>query len=177
MKKLLLPFFFSITSISFAFSQNYKLIEWEIAGVSLIAPSNENNGTTLGFHTEVRFNLNDKLSLGLKAENHFFNADMFGEPIRGFGISRAQALTFDYYFHNNINKRAFAGIALGSYDNSAKTESGVEVGGRGFGITPRVGYEFSIFRLTGEYNFTFRDDFPNYLGLRLGINIGGRFKK
>ncbi len=153
-------------------------LEWEIVGVSFIAPTDEKNINTLGFHSELRLNLSDKFSLGFKTENHIFNPyKMFGEPIRSFGITTSLSVTSDYYFHNNINKRGYFGVTVGSFDNMATTESGIDVGGRGFGITPRVGYEFSIFRLTGEYNFVFLEDFPNYFGLRLGINIGGRYKK
>jgi len=99
------------------------------------------------------------------------------EPLRDMGITSSFALTGDYYVMNNINRRAFAGIAIGSFNNSATTEMGDEVGGSGFGIVPRIGYELGYFlRLTAEYNHTFEDDFPNYFAIGAALNIGGRRK-
>lgn len=175
MVKLILPCLIYIITITSAISQNYKSIEWDVLGVKHIIPTEKNIGNATGLFTEVRINLNDEFSVGLKSEWHFFG-DYFEEPLRGAGISTSLAITADHYVFNKLNSRAFLGATFGTFNNSGITESGINVGSLGIGITPRFGYEFEFLRIAGEYNHTFKQDFPNFVAIGLGLNIGGRFK-
>ncbi len=174
LKKLLLLIVYAST-ISLAFSQNYKTVEWDILSIKHIAPTTKNIGKAIGFSTEARLNLNDKFSVGLKYEWHFFD-EYFGELLRGAGVSTSFAVSTDYYILNKLDNRAFIGGTFGTFNNSAITESGRDVGGLGVGITPRIGYEFMFLRVTGAYNYTFKEDFPNFFTIGIGLNIGGRYK-
>lgn len=174
--KSFLSIILCVTAITVASSQNYRVFEWDVIGISSLNPINDTVGNAIGLHTEARLNLNDKISLGLKLGWQFFDG-IHEEPLRGMGITNALALTSDYYILNNNNRRAFVGLAIGSFNNSATTEMGDEVGGSGLGIVPRIGCELGFFlRVTGEYNYTLEDDFPNYFALGLALNIGGRRK-
>ena len=175
LEKLLLPVFFVVTSLSFGFSQDYKMIEWDVLGASVLFPVSMYNSETIGFTTEARFNINNKLSVGVNYNWQFF-ARNYGEVLRGLGVSNSYGLTGDYYLKNNLNKRAFVGLVIGIFDNEARTGSGIEVGGKGLAITPRVGYEFYFLRFTAEYNHTFHESSPSYFALGASINIGGRHK-
>ena len=86
-------------------------------------------------------------------------------------------MTGNYYLSNNANKRAFTGLAIGSFSGASTTVAGTEIdGGSGLGIVPRIGYELGLLRLTAEYNLAFEESVSNYFGIRLGFNVGGRYK-
>ena len=158
-----------------SYSQDYKRIEWDILGAASLMPTSNDLGNTLGFYSELRLNLNNKLSLGLNYKWQFFG-EMFNDPIRGFGVTNASAITADYYFFNKRNRRAFVGLGVGFYDNAATTQAGDPIGGTGPGLIPRIGYDLRFLRIMASFNHTFEDDFPNYLELSLGFTIGGKFK-
>jgi len=176
MKDLFLLIIFFITSFNTVFSQNYRAFEWDVLGISRLITTDKLSTNSVGFHTEARCNLNDKLSVGLRFANQFFD-NIHDEPIRGFGVTTSVALTGDYYVVNNVNNRGFAGLAFGMFNNTAKTETGIDVGGSSFGIIPRIGYELDFFlRLTAAYNLTFDEGFPDYFSLGIALNFGGRYK-
>jgi len=164
-----------MTSLTEAFSQNYKQIEWDVIGISSLLPTDNDIGNAIGLTTEARYNLNDQISFGLIHKWSFFD-NLFDEPVIGLGITASYGITADYHLHNNVNKRVFVGLELGIFDNKGTTELGSDVGGAGIGTTLRVGYEISFLRLTAKYNLTFAEDLPNYFDLGLGVNIGGRHK-
>jgi len=176
MKRIFLQIVLMTTIISTTSSQDYKKFEWDILGVSYLLSTSNNIGSAFGLYTEPRFNLNNKISIGLNYNWQFFDP-LFDEPIRSLGITTSYALAVDYYVFNDFNKRAFAGIAIGSFNNAATTESGIDVGGSGFGLTPRIGYELDFLRFNIKYNLTLKNDFPNYFAIGLGLNIGGRHKR
>ncbi len=132
-------------------------------------------GDGIGLFSEVRVNLNDKIAVGLKQEWQFFG-EYFDEPIRSQGIGTSFALTADYYLLNNANNRGFVGVAVGNFNNSETTQAGKEIGGSGIGFVPRIGYKYAFLRVTADYNYTFKDDFPNFVTIGLALNLGGRSK-
>ncbi len=173
-KILLLPFIL-LSSINDSIAQDYKKLEWDVIGMSYLIPTSNNIGRAAGINTEVRFNLNNRTSVGLNYKWQFFG-DLFDEPVRSAGITNTSSITFDYYLFNKINERVFGGLAVGLFNNQAITESGEDVGGTGIGFIPRIGYEMQFLRFTANYNYTVKTDFPNYFELGLGLNIGGRYK-
>ena len=170
---LFLPFIF-LTSVNNSFSQNYKQLEWDVLGVSSLISTSNNIGNAVGFYTEARFNFNNRISVGLNYKWQFFG-ELFDEPIRSAGITNSYGIAGDYYVFNDVNKRTFAGFAIGIFDNTATTESGIDIGGSGIGFIPRIGYELNFLRFTAKYNYTVKKDFPNYFEIGLGLNIGGRY--
>jgi len=174
-KIIIIPSILLTTIITTSYSQDYKKFEWDVLGISLLMPAYNDIGNAIGFYSEARFNVNDKISVGVNYNWQFFD-ELFDEPIRGLGITTSYSLAGEYYVFNNYNKRAFAGFAIGSFNNAATTESGENLGGTGLGIIPRIGYEFEFLRLMAKYNHTFKKDFPNYFSIGLGLTVGGRKK-
>jgi len=161
-------------------ADNYGPIEWDIIGFSYVLPSGDNVSGGIGIYSEPRFNLKDNISIGLRYDLAIFgSADEFGGDI---GTSASYALMGDYYFGTNSNKRAFAGLGIGRFGgasitvvNPDGTESEAD-GGNSIGLIPRVGYELGFLRFALEYNYAFDGEVPNYLGLKVGFNVGGRYK-
>lgn len=177
MKNLLLFAVLSVTTITTVFSQNYRLIEWDILGVSQLWHTEAGIGNAIAFNSELRGNIYNRLSVGLKYEWQFTDIYARGVPVRGLGTNSLYALTIDYYVFNSVNKRAFAGLAIGNFNNEATTYAGDTIGGKKIGLVPRIGYEPDYyFRITAEYNFTAGDDFPDYFVIGIALNIGGRYK-
>lgn len=178
---LLLVTLFSVTSKA----QDYKPVEWDILRLGAIIPS-ENTTSGVSISTEPRFNISNKFSAGLR-----LGVDVYGsspiENVVDIGVSTSLYLLGDYYFSNKGNKRAFAGLGLGTHAGLEVTATIDEDGeiieeetrdfGTYYGITPRIGYEFGILRISGEYNFTLDKAVPDVLGIHLGLTIGGRKRK
>ncbi len=155
-------------------SQNYNRLEMEIVGIDYLVPNADNLDNAIGVHSEFRVNLNDRFSVGLSSSFQFFG-ELFDESVRSLGITSSLALNPDVYIFNRQDQRLFAGLGLGVFDNTETSESGMELGGNGLGIIPRIGYEWQFIRLTAGYNYSFKQDFPNYFSLGMGLNFGGRY--
>ncbi len=54
---------------------------------------------------------------------------------------------------------------------------GKEFQDNSIGLIPRVGYELGHLRLSAEYNLTFDDAVPDYIGIHLGITLWGGYKE
>ncbi len=174
---------FSVTTKA----QDYGTFEWDIVRLGTASPVNETTfmpGVSLS--TEPRFNISNKFSAGLR-----LGVDIFGstpaENVVDIGVSASFYVLGDYYFSNKGNKRAFAGLGVGKHagleatfrveENGEVIEEETRDYGTYYGITPRIGYEFGILRISGEYNYTLDKAAPDVLGIHLGLTIGGRKKK
>lgn len=184
MNRIVLVITFCISLYICAFSQKYQLVEWDIYGVHSLYPiSNTTDGIpvksdfdgTMAVSTELRFNVTNRMSLGFKLQGQFFN-EIFEEAYSGLGLTSSYGFTGDYYLKNSVNKRAFVGLGIASFDNEGTSVSGDLIGGTGLGLTPRIGYKYKLLRFTAEYNHTLEEDFPNYFAFGLSINVGGRYK-
>lgn len=177
----LLVTFFSLTTKA----QDYGTFEWDIVRVGAIYPSDKAIFTRgVSVSTEPRFNISNNFSAGLRLA-----VDVYGsspaENIVDVGVSTSLYVLGDYYFSNKGNKRAFVGLGIGKHAGLEVTveEDGeiIEENTRDFGtyagITPRIGYELGILRISGEYNFTLDKAVPDVLGIHLGLTIGGRKKR
>ncbi len=180
LKKLLFSFTLFAASISYSFSQDYQLLEWDVIHFGYAIPGGDgvSGGILLG--TEPRVNIGNTFSASIRWELALFgSSDDFGGDI---GASGSIALFGDYYISNNANKRFYAGLGIGNFGGASVTvtdPNGNEIendGGSSIGIVPRVGYELGFIRLGLEYNLAFDEAVPNYLGIRLGLNVGGRLK-
>lgn len=127
-------------------------------------------------YTEPAYRINDKLQAGLRLE-----AAVIVSGGSGGGSASAlgsYTLNGQYYFSNN-NFRPFAGLGLGLFDvaSGAAMDNGTLKAGGGtvFGFYPRVGFDLGHFTMTLDYNIvTAKSPIKaNYLGVRMGFNIGG----
>lgn len=159
-------------------AQDYGPIEWDIVRFGYVIPSGEGTGAGIALGSEVRYNVNNNISAGLRAEFALFGSG--DDDSVEVGTARSYSLIGDYYFQTESNKRAFAGFGIGSFGGVTATITDAagnetEVDGDGsIGIIPRVGYELGFLRLTGEYNLLFSEGASNYLGIHLAFTIGGR---
>jgi len=178
---LLLVTFFSVTTKA----QDYGRFEWDIIRLGTIFPSEKEIFTTgISVSTAPRFNISNKFSAGLRlAVDVYGNSPM--ENVVDIGVSSSIYVLGDYYFSNKGNKRAFAGLGLGKHAGLEATveedgevlEENTRDFGTYYGITPRIGYELGVLRISGEYNFTLDKAVPDVLGIHLGLTIGGRKKR
>lgn len=130
-------------------------------------------------YMEPAYRINDKLQAGLRLEGAIIVSGGAG----GGSASALGSYTLNgqYYFNNN-NFRPFAGLGLGLFDvasGSAKdTKTGKDLvlaGGTVFGFYPRVGFDLGHLTMSLDYNIvTAKSPIKaNYLGVRMGFNIGG----
>jgi len=128
------------------------------------------------FAIEPKYAIMDQLSVGLRLEGAaMVNVDEEGET----GKAQANAsylATGDYYF-SNTKLRPFLGAGLGvftyanvnSNDNISSTNDIPTTSN--FGFMARGGIEYGHLCVGVEYNFV--QDKSGYLGLKLGVLIGG----
>ena len=151
-------------------------------GYAIPQSSSDVNGTKAGvlFAIEPKYAVMDQLSFGLRFEAAVMaNIDINGES----GDAQANAsylLTGDYYFTNN-KFRPFAGAGAGVYTTASVDENTVINTAEDiptssqFGFMARLGFEYGHLRIGGEYNFV--GDKSGYLGIKLGVCLGGGRKK
>jgi len=181
-KKLLLTAVTITMMAHYASAQSYGPIEWDIIGVGVAFPSSESLSGGITFYSEPRYNINDNFSVGLRWEGAIL-AGVEDDDNIDIGLSSAWSLTPDYYFYNNKNQRAFAGLGIGLSTGGATTltqDDGTieEVdAARTFGLTPRVGYELGLLRFQVYYSIATDEAVTNYLGVGLAFNAGGRYRK
>lgn len=180
MKKLVYLFAFvamSLNSLS-AQAPSYTDFEWDIVRLGYAAPAGSDNvGGGISLGTEVRYNLKDNLSLGLRYEIAVFSAaDDIGNG--SVGASGSYALIGDYYLKTTSSKRAFVGLGIGQFVGGDIEVDGSEEtieAGSSIGLIPRVGYEFGHLRLSAEYNLAFKEEVASYIGIHLGITLFGGY--
>ncbi len=169
----------TLLTLSFSLqAQDYGPIEWDVLRLGYVIPSGDGVGAGIAIGSEVRYNISNTLSAGLRAEFALFGSgDLEGADIGAVG---SYSLIGDYYFQTESNKRAFAGFGIGTFGGASVTvDDGmggeIEASGDGsIGIIPRLGYELGFLRITGEYNLLFAEGSSNYIGIQLGFTIGGR---
>ena len=89
-------------------------------------------------------------------------------------------LTVDYYFMNK-GFRPFIGAGAGIFDVANVDSATINSNNKNvpyssqFGFMVRAGFEAGHFRLAAEYNIIGNN--ANYIGLKLGVCIGGGRKK
>ncbi len=192
-KDFLLKFLFTILTFITALSvtaqdkfemvKNYKPFKVDL-GMGYARP--EGNGSKAGvlLYIEPKYNLLNKLSVGLKTEatamaRGYVGID--GSAINGeAGLSLSFLATGDYYFTNHL-VRPFIGGGAGIY-NLVGVNATLAGGGSvqipavtKFGGMARAGIEIWHIRAGVEYNFIGKTNAisNNYLGLKIGIVLGG----
>lgn len=128
------------------------------------------------FVIEPKYAVMDQLSIGIRLEGAVMvNVDDAGETGKG-QVNASYLATGDYYFSNN-KFRPFLGAGAGvftyanvSTDDDISTIDDIPTTSN-FGFMARGGFEYGHLRLGVEYNFV--QDKSGYLGLKLGVVIGG----
>lgn len=142
------------------------------------APQVSGPGTKAGvlFAIEPKYAVKNNLSVGLRMEAAVMaNLDKNGSS----GNAKANysyIATGDYYFSDK-RFRPFLGAGAGIYtfasvnlDSSISGVNAIPVSSK-FGFMARGGFEYGHLRLGVEYNFV--GDKMGYLGLKIGVVIGG----
>lgn len=128
------------------------------------------------FAVEPKYAVMDQLSIGVRFEGAaMVNLDKEGENGNA-KINLSYLATGDYYF-TNTKFRPFIGAGAGVYTYAnVNTDDDISSADdiptiSNFGFMARGGFEFGHLRVGVEYNFV--KDKSGYLGLKLGVVIGG----
>ena len=146
------------------------------------APGAKFNGGGL-FAIEPKWAVIDALAIGLRVEAaitaHVYDNGGNSNSSKGNG-NLSYILTLDYYF-TKTKFRPFIGAGAGIYTTAALDSNSVSSGigsipaTSQFGSMVRAGFELGHLRLAAEYNFVANS--ASYLGLKLGLCIGGGRRK
>jgi len=182
MKKTLLVICGTILSFSlFAQAPSYKNFELEFLRIGYAGGGTvgQSGGVALG--AEIRFNLTDKISLGL-ATDGYVSGDDFAETSVDIGVAVSTMLFGDYYFKGDSPNRFFAGLGAGFVRDASFTAntdgmvSNFVAAPSGFGVAPRIGYELGHLRLQAVYNLPFAEGRDGFFGVTAGIVLWGGYK-
>ena len=159
-------------SVGYASPQNSNTDQSSVQG-------NKFSGGVL-FAIEPKYAIIDQLSVGLRGEAavtaHINNSNNNGSNNSNAKANLSYILTLDYYFLNG-GFRPFIGGGAGIYttvqiDSSTSIASVNSIPRTSqFGYMARAGFEVGHLRLGAEYNFLTNK--ASYLGLKIGIGIGG----
>lgn len=156
----------------------FKKFKVDVSAGYAIPQESGGSGKKAGalFAIEPKYAVMDELAVGLRMEGAVTaNVDVNGQ--KGNAKANASYLaTGDYYFSNN-RFRPFAGVGAGIFENARVDISSqnpsvdsIPIKSK-FGFMARTGFEFGHLRIGVEYNFV--PDKMGYLGLKIGVLIGG----
>jgi len=180
MKKLLFAFILVGLTGSFLNAQapSYKDFEWDVIKLGYVLPggSSFSSGTLGG--GELRLNVRDDLSIGLRTELAAFDHNVDGDDF-DVDATWSWAATADYYFNTTSPYRAFAGLGFGSFAAGNITgndgETVITEGITSTGVLARVGYEYNHLRISAEYNIMFKEQGTNYFTLSAALTLWGGY--
>lgn len=142
-------------------------------------------------YLEPAYRATDQVSIGLRLEGAFIVRGVEGvndRDVSGDASSVASYTLNSQYYFTNETVRPFVGAGIGLFSlaatefNTAGSDPNAdEVGAETrFGFYPRIGVDAGHFNLSLDYNIIPPTDVPgggevrnNYLGIRLGVSIGG----
>jgi outer membrane protein W len=140
------------------------------------------NGGAL-FAIEPKFAVIDPLAIGVRVEAaviaHIYNNNNNSNNSNG-KANLSYLLTADYYFTKS-SFRPFIGAGGGIYSTATIDSNMVNSNSSSvpytsqFGFMARAGFELGHLRIGAEYNFVSNN--ASYLGLKIGVCIGGGRKK
>lgn len=172
----------------FEIQHHYKPFKVDF-GMGYARPQGKGSKAGVLLYIEPKHNLMDRIALGLRTEATAMArgyADREGTQFSAngeAGLSLSFLGTADYYFTNRL-VRPYIGAGAGIY-NLVGVELTSNNGGSGaipaetkFGGIARVGVEIWHIRAGLEYNFVAKTGQinNNYLGLKIGIVLGGGIK-
>ena len=154
--------------------------------VGYASPSNSSPGSKFSggalFAIEPKFAVLDPLAIGVRVEaavtGHINNNNNSNNSNGKANLS--YLLTADYYF-TKTSFRPFIGAGGGIYSTATLDSNTVNSNSSSvpytsqFGFMARAGFELGHLRVGVEYNFVSND--ASYLGLKIGVCIGGGRKR
>lgn len=187
MKKVFLSILFlALFALNGSAQKQYRNFALD-AGV-LVGEIFDSNAGVAFPYLEPKFNLTNKISLGLRLEYVLFDKKGFeGEKsnpylsnLKGEGDIGSVSITTDYYFTTN-KVRPFVGGGLGVYSISTRQSNEfVKPKEKYFagGSTLRAGLQFNRLRFAGELNLIPSKNVDvNYFSIKMGFVFGGDKKK
>jgi OmpW family len=183
--------FLSTTIISHA--QEFKPFKVGV-GVGYAVPSTgKGAGGGVLFYVEPAYRPSDQFLVGLRLEGAALVRGVKGvnnnNDVSGDATTLASYTLNTQFYFTTDNVRPFIGAGLGLYSlaavkfNTASSNDPTtdDVGAQtSFGFYPRVGLDAGHFNLTLDYNIVPSTKVPgggyiknNYLGIKLGVSIGG----
>jgi outer membrane protein X len=169
---------FTATAFLQAQAPSYKDFEWDVIKLGYVLPGGgEYSSGGLG-GGELRLNLRDDLSIGLRTESatfdHAFDDDEFEVE-----ATWSWAATADYYFNTSSPYRTFAGLGFGSFtegDIKGKDDDVIiRKGITSSGLVTRVGYEYGHLRISAEYNIMMKEEGTNYFTFSAALTLWGGY--
>lgn len=155
--------------------------EWDVLKLGFAAPigNSVDQGTGVSFDTELRYNVQDDLSIGLGFQGAGFSDDF--DDNTSVGLSASFIVTADHYLKTDSGTRPFVGLGVGNFRSGSVTivngtSSDVIDGVSSIGLTPRIGYELGHGRIMAQYNHTFRKENTNYISVTLALTLWGGYK-
>lgn len=174
MKKLCILFFLSVVVNMVISAQEYKKFKFGIF-YGLTLSGTNGYGTAPGFlgAFEADFLLNDRLAIGIRDE---FAVTEMGYY---FYFSGVGSFTFlGQYYLSTRRFRPFVGAGFGFYSSEDYYDESGNISP--FGFYPRLGFDVGHFSMSMDYNVILlpkalqhQDITDSYLGIRLGVFIGG----
>ena len=170
-----------ISSNMLAQSSAYQKFEWDIIQLG-IANTTElvevKTGLVLG--SEIRYNIRDNSSIGIESEFSFYFSDISDDDNFDVNLLATGSFVYDRYLKSNTSKRAFYGVGFGQYTSmKILVREGEERGTinefTSLGFSGRLGYEFGRWRIKGQYTINTRKEVVNYLVLKIGFTLGGKY--
>jgi len=158
-------------------------VDISVGYASPSSSSNSSQGSTFNggalFAIEPKFAVIDPLAIGVRVEAaviaHIDNNNNNSNNSNG-KANLSYLLTADYYFTKS-SFRPFIGAGGGIYStatidsNTVNSNSSSVPYTSQFGFMARAGFELGHLRIGAEYNFVSNN--ASYLGLKIGICIGG----
>ena len=187
MKKIILLLLLSSLFV-YGFSQEKKETEKRIfkkfktdvsLGYAIQQGAAQTTGTKGGalFAIEPKYAVLDVLAIGLRMEAAVTaNLDQTGNSSSSARANLSYLITGDYYFTNK-KFRPFGGVGAGMFTTASVNDKTMINSMKDipqitkFGFMARTGFEYGHLRMGIEYNFV--PDKAGYLGIKLGVCIGG----
>jgi len=182
--KLLAAVLFIFLCVTKTMAQDYKPVEVDL-GLRVSSLTGNRGGTGAGFFLEPRYNINNKITVGLKWGVDFLAESISetGEEVDGI-LLPSYIFTGDYMLHNKKNRRFFVGLGLGFSGQSTGELKNIGTDnietiaiGSSFGIVPRVGIKLGLFKVALDYSIYTKENIQNFAGLNLGFSFGGGRRK
>ena len=167
----------------YAQSTKYTPFEWDVINIGVAAPlNNDTIRAGVSFGGEIRYNVNDNLSIGVGAEMAIFKGENLSENGEGtVGSSFNFGVSSDYYFSSDSRIRPFVGLGIGVTVNGdieviESEETEFYEGMSGAVIVPRFGIELGHVRIMTDFNIGFEEGLNDYFGIKVGFTLGGGYK-
>lgn len=152
-------------------------------GITIDIPVSDDASIGGGGYIEPRYNVNDRLTIGLRLEGVYLTSGNVTIDFTSVEVKSTAVMIFhltgDYYF--SLEKvRPFLGIGVGMYKKTMQSVSvsaseGIAIGPKSktnFGFAPRIGLNIGHARLAAIYNYT-GSNITDFLGIHIGFEFGG----